>query len=328
MKGHQMKLKISLSQVPMWPPIRGQNPIPMAEEGEKYSVTFDLKKDCTTTKKFIRIMKETYDVPEHNGMVKCSYNFYPTIPIDTFIKMKQKMNWIIRELTARDDVPPPEKWLVLDEKSLDTEVLKLNALHLYFEDVTKSVLTQDSLRDSPEFDEFSLLYNHLEEINQLVHSMENWVDSGSNREFFGTIRLGDHCGTPHLENLTDKDYNNFTKDLKWGDLTLDYFRVGKDLQTCYATNDLELVKTKGLEQQITVHPAFEMRFKDDGNWRDHIPNWIEENNLDQYYDFSLPEFNSGRIVLGKLDLTGTNKENVLEEMLKCTGITNIELEDE
>ena len=171
MKGHQMKLKISLSQVPMWPPIRGQNPIPMAEEGEKYSVTFDLKKDCTTTKKFIRIMKETYDVPEHNGMVKCSYNFYPTIPIDTFIKMKQKMNWIIRELTARDDVPAPEKWLVLDEKSLDTEVLKLNALHLYFEDVTKSVLTQDSLRDSPEFDEFSLLYNHLESCSRLDYPL-------------------------------------------------------------------------------------------------------------------------------------------------------------
>jgi hypothetical protein len=240
--------------------------------------------------------------------------------------MKQKMNWIIRELTARDDVPSPEQWTVLDEDSLDPEVIKLNALHLYFEDVSNDITT-DTLR-YVDYDVDGPLYQYLEEINQLVHSMENWEDSGSNREFFGTIRLGDHCGTPHLENLTDKDYNNFTKDLKWGDLTLDYFRVGKDLQTCYATNDLELVKTKGLEQQITVHPAFEMRFKDDGNWRDHIPNWIEENNLDQYYDFSLPEFNSGRIVLGKLDLTGTNKENVLEEMLKCTGITNIELEDE
>jgi hypothetical protein len=337
MKGHLMKLKITFSQVPMLPPIRGINILPdyrSIDESEKYSVTYDLKKDCTTTEKFTRMINAIQNAPipanDEIGYAtaKCEHNFYPTIQVDTFIKMKQKMNWIIRELTARDDVPPPEKWLVLDEKSLDTEVLKLNALHLYFEDVTKSVLTQDSLRDSPEFDEFSLLYNHLEEINQLVHSMENWEDSGSNREFFGTIRLGDHCGTPHLENLTDKDYNNFTKDLKWGDLTLDYFRVGKDLQTCYATNDLELVKTKGLEQQITVHPAFEMRFKDDGNWRDHIPNWIEENNLDQYYDFSLPEFNSGRIVLGKLDLTGTNKENVLEEMLKCTGITNIELEDE
>ena len=332
MKGHQMKLKISLSQVPMWPPIRGQNPIPMAEEGEKYSVTFDLKKDCTTTKKFIRIMKETYDVPEHNGMVKCSYNFYPTIPINTFIKMKQKMNWIIRELTARDDVPAPEKWLVLDEKSLDPEVLKLNALHLYFEDVTESVLTQDSLRESSEFtvEAKALLYNHLEEINQLVHSMEKWEDrSDYDSQFFGTIRLTDQDGNQPLENLTDEDYNKFTTDLKWGDLTLDYFRVGKDLQTCYATNDLELVKTKGLEQQITVHPAFEMRFTEDGaNYQHDIPNWIEENNLEQYYDFSLPKFNSGRIVLGKLDLTGTDRETVLEEMLKCTGITNIEMINE
>lgn len=334
MKGRQMKLKISLSQIPRLPPIRGDNIIPdlawLGMYSENYSVTFNLKKDCATTEKFIRIMKETYTMPEHktehNGIIRCSYNFYPTIQVDTFIKMKQRMNWIIRELTARDDVPPPDKWLVLDEKSLDPEVLKLNALHLYFEDVTAMVQSQER-RGEHEYNKFWLLYNLLEEINQLVHSMEAWEEPGKISELFGTIRLTQD-GSHSVENLTDEDYSRFVTDFEWGDLTLDYFRVGKDLQTCYATNDLELVKTKGLEQQITVHPAFEMRFMDGYNFQHGIPKWIEENNLDQYYDFSLPKFNSGRIVLGKIDLTGTNKENVLEEMLKCTGITNIELEDE
>ena len=327
-----MKLKISLSQIPRLPPLRGDNIIPdplvgMVEDGEKYSVTFDLKKDCTTTQKFIKIMKETYDVCEHNGIVQCSYNFYPTIQVDTFTKMKKRMNWIIEHLTADDGVPNPEKWLVLDEDTLDPEVLKLNALHLYFEDVTADI-SGDSVR-SVDYGTSGEMYHLLEEINQLVHSMENFADPGKHSDFFGTIRLSDHNRDYPTENLTDEDYNNFITDFEWGDLTLDYFRVGKDLQTCYGTNDIELVKTKGLEQQITVHPSFEMRFQDESKtWREYMPNWIEENNLDQYYDFSLPKFNSGRIVLGKLDLTGTNKESVLEEMLKCTGITNIEMIDE
>ena len=338
MKGRQMKLKISLSQIPRLPPLRGDNIIPIVEkrlftDREKYSVTFDLKKDCTTTEKFIKIMKETYDVCEHNGIVQCSYNFYPTIQVDTFIKMKQRMNWIIRELTAKDDVPSPEKWLVLNEETLDPEILKLNALHLYFEDVT-AIIKGDST-NAVDYGAAGEMYHLLEEINQLVHSMEVFDDPGEYRDFFGTIRMSAQPdrdfpdeGTVKTENLTDEDYYNFTTDFEWGDLTLDYFRVGKDLQTCYATNDVELVKTKGLEQQSTVHSAFEMLFMDNLDFQHGIPNWIEENNLDQYYDFSLPKFNSGRIVLGKLDLTGTNKESVLEEMLKCTGITNIEMIDE
>jgi len=332
-----MKLKISLSQMPMLPPISGANFIPdplegMIEEGEKYSIIFNLTKDCTTTEKFIRIMNEISKTPfsditdRGTGSMDCSYNFYPTIQVDTFIQMKKRMNWIIEYFTARDDVPSPEQWTVLDEDSLDPEVIKLNALHLYFEDVSNDITT-DTLR-YVDYDVDGPLYQYLEEINQLVHSMENWEDSGFYRASFGTIRLTDHEGNLRSEPLTDQDYNNFTKELEWGDLTLDYFRVGKDLQTCYATNDVELIKTKGLEQQSTVHPAFEFRFEDCNDFRDHIPNWIKENNLDQYYDFSLPKFNSGRIVLGKIDLTGTNKENLLDEMMKSTGIFNIEMIDE
>ena len=320
-----MKLKITLSQISVLPPVRGDHPLPKnVDIDQTYSVVFNLTKDCSTTKKFIRIINTMFN----EDIIHCSYNFYPTVQVDTFIKMKQKMNWIIKELTARDDVPNPEEWTVLNEKSLDTEVLKLNALHLYFEEVTKSVLEQDSLRTSAGYDEDSLLYAHLEEINQLVHSMEAW-EPPVDLEFFGTTRLMYPSGGQEVHPLTDEDYNNFRTDFKWGDLTLDYFRVGKDIQTCFATNDIELVKTKGLEQQITVHPSFEMRFREETpDWTTEIESWIKYNNLDQYYDFSLPKFTSGRVVLGKIDMTGTTKEEVMKEIIKCTGVTNVELIDE
>jgi hypothetical protein len=322
-----MKLKITLSQTPMLPPIRGSNRLLRSNESEKYSVIYNLTKDCSTTEKFIRLM--TTQLGQVTTM--CDYNFYSTIQIDTFIKMKKRMNWIIRELTARGDVPSPEEWLVLNEDILDVETAKLNALHLYFENVSNMREVQDAI----DYCSQGGMFVHIEEINQLVHSMEKWEPPEDGfLECFGVGRLHSPEGEVLVENLTDEDYNNFTDAFKWGDLSLDYFRVGKDLEACVPSNDVELIKTKGLEQQVTVHTAFEMRFKEDLDSRSTENStrgrkeFIKENNLDQYYDFSLPMFSPGRVVVGKIDLTGTNKENVLEEIVKCTGITNVELIDE
>ncbi len=320
-----MKLKMTLSQTDMLPPVRGDHSLSKYKlDDQTYSVVFNLTKDCSTTEKFIRIM----DTMLKEDILNCSYNFYPSVQVDTFFKMKKRMNWIIEQIKSKDGIPNVDESLVLNENSLDCEILKLNALHLYFENVSN----MPEVKDSAEYCQNEEIYQLLEEINQLVHSMEYWSPP-ENLEFFGTTRLMTQHGEAEIQNLTDEDYNNFRTDFEWGDLTLDYFRVGKDLQTCYATNDIELVKTKGLEQQITVHPAFEVRLREettDGfpHWTSNIDAWIKENNLDQYYDFNLPMFTSGRIILGKIDMTETNKEEVIKEMVKCTKLTNVELIDE
>jgi hypothetical protein len=317
----KMKFKITLSQIPKNPPIRGEVVLPKwVTKDKRYSLTYNLTENCSTTDKFIGLWKETVQ----HGVCGSSYNFYPTIDENIFIAMKKRMNWIIETIKTMDEIPNVDESLVLNENSIDVEILKLNALHLYFENVSN----MPSVARSSDYGDLGEIYTYLEEINQLVHSMEAW-EPPSSLEFSGTIRVkqgkdGECITLP----LTDEDYNNFITDFEWGDLALDYFRVGKDLQTCYATNDVELVKTKGLEQQSTVHSAFEMLFKDNLDFQHGIPNWIEENNLDQYYDFSLPKFNSGRVVLGKIDMTGTTKDEVMRELVKCTSVNNVELIDE
>jgi len=42
----------------------------------------------------------------------------------------------------------------------------------------------------------------------------------------------------------------------------------------------------------------------------------------------LPMFALGRVVLGKIDTTGTTQEEVIKELSKCSGITKVELVDE
>ena len=315
-----MKFKITLSQLPITPPIRGEIILPITNIDQTYTLTYNLTENCSTTDKFIGLWKQISQSETYN----CGYNFYPTIDEKMFVAMKKRMNWIIETIKTMDAMPNVDESLILDENSLDAEILKLNALHLYFEDVSN----MPEINKSTAYCNHEKVYIYLEEINQLVHSMEDWKEPEI-LEFFGTIRVRDKSFTTLP--LTDEDYNNFESCHKWGDLTLDYYRVGKDLATCAVTNDVELVRTKGLCQQNTVHTCFEMRFKQDfAKYAEEeknkgLNNWIKENNLDQYYDFSLPMFASGRVVLGKIDMTDTTKDEVMSELLKCTGVTNIEL---
>ena len=322
-----MKLKITLSQLPVpSDAIRGEIHLPITDINSVYNMTYNLTKNCSTTNKFIDLFKQTVQ----SGTYNCSYNFYPTIDVDGFIAMKNRMNWIIEKIKTIDEMPNVDKSLVLDVNSLDTEKSKLNALHLYFEDVSNDLLIKkESLYDNK--DE---IYCLLEEINQLVHLTENWEEP-EDLEFFGAIRLSPSNGEGVLTSpLTDEDYTNFTIEHEWGDLLLDYFRVGKDLTAAVMTNDIELLETKGLSQQNTVHTcvllqccmidlvkykAFDMK---------RFNEWIIANNVRDYYDIDLPMFASGRVVLGKVDMTGTNKDEVMNELIKCPSVTNVELIDE
>lgn len=328
-----MKLRVTMSQQPMIPPLRGDKYLPVKEipENRRYVMDYDLTRGCSTTNKFISLMKKT----QSYGEWSTSWNFYPTIDRKRFIQMKNRMNWLIEKMKTVSIVNNVDPKLVLDVNSFDAEVDKLNALHEYFEDESNQLSDNEVL----EYIEHGDIYVWLEEINQLVHSMEGLefdINYEPDLEFFGTCRVvarGDAEGAVQMQPLTDIDYKNFTVYHNWGDLTLDYFRVGKDLMACYASNDLPLVRTKKLSQQNTVHTCFEMRFKKWGKEGepyypvDGLAKWIKDNNLDQYYDFSKPEFTSGRVKLGQLNMEGKTKDGVMSELMKCTGIYHIELLD-
>ena len=82
-----MKLKMTLSQTDMLPPVRGEHSLSKYKlDDQTYSVVFNLTKDCSTTEKFIRIM----DTMLKEDILNCSYNFYPSVQVDTFFKMKKK----------------------------------------------------------------------------------------------------------------------------------------------------------------------------------------------------------------------------------------------
>lgn len=319
-----MKLKITLSQKPsVLSVISGAVTIPQLTE-QNYIVTYNMTKGCSTTDKFINLYKE--NIGEKSIV---NFNIYKQSTLDKFIKLKVEMNSIIQKInTEKDDISDVDESLMLDTTSLDIETPKLNALHLYFEDESNKIIVSGQLDSAIESGSYLLL----EDINQLVHSIERGYQDYTDFSCF--IRQSPlKLPTPTLP-CTDEDYENFHKNPKWGDLALNFFRVGKDLNHCYMTDDLKLIKTKGLAQQNTVHTCYDLIFD---NWRDdeELDNyekafrwWIDKNNLKKYYNTDLPMFNLGRCILGKIDMTDTSEEEVQYELDKCTAITNVELIDE
>jgi len=317
-------LKITFSQLPtsqIAP--SGDIILPLVNTDQIYALTYNLAKNCTTTDKFIDLYKQT----SKNDTYMCSYNFYHFPDDDEYYKLKHKLNSIIETINTMNEMPDVDVSLMLDTSSIDPEEWKLNALHLYFENTTNEFDLQGMKSAEP-------TYLLLEEINQLVHSIEPGPYK-SIKQFFGSIRLAPNM--PPYKNitlpLTDEDYSNFTIDHHWGDLLLDYFRVGKDLFTASITNDTQLVTTRGVAQQNTVHTCFQILCTEPNIGGDEVgtvgyDKWCIDNNVRSFYDIDLPMFTLGKVVLGKIDLTGTSRDEVMSELSKCTSVTNVELIDE
>lgn len=297
-----MKLKISFDQI--------------------YSLTYNLTKNCSTTDKFIDLTRQTFQ----SGPPRYDYNLYRGFDIESYFDMKNKMNSIIELINTMDELPDIDTSLMLDV-STSEEHSKLNSLHLYFELTSK---------DIPHPSEEAHLL--LEEINHLVHSLEgegneiNVYERSKDTITYAALRLVPDSGNIITMPLTDEDYGNFTIQATWGDLLLDFFTVGKDLYGAATTNDVSLIVNKELSQQSTVHPCVSLVFVDTvEETKAHVDKshkWCDENKVRDYYDIDLPMYNFGRIVLGKLDMTGTSEEEVQNELSKCTEITNVELTDE
>ena len=320
-----MKMRITLSQEETNRcAIADELVLPMSSNKE-YTITYNMTEGCSTTDKFISLYKDNISV---NERFRCNFNIYKQNTVDMFIRLKHEMNNIITEINNNvDSLKNIDTSLMLDPTSLEIESDKTNALHLYFEDESNKIIESGQKYEPG-------VYKLLEDINQIVHSTERGCLDYT--DFYCTMRVAGHpkmMPTPTLP-LTDEDYGNFDIHEPWGSLLLDFFRVGKDLNHCYNTNDLELVRTKGLSQQNTIHTCFIMVFND---WRTRqemveyeqwYRKWIDDNNLKKYYNTDLPMFNLGRIVLGKIDMNGTTEERVQNELDKCNAITNVELIDE
>ena len=277
-----------------------------------YTLKFELFKSRVATQ-FIDVWNSCY---EDNKYV-LNFNTYATLTSEEILQKQKLMNDVISQINnyGYDDWAIPEN-LVLELNGDDPQVDKLNALHRFFEDCSYYMTNEKNTKNkSRTLTSERLLYLNnllvlLEKVNYLVHRMEG--GSSARVKDFTVFRHATAKLRDTIE-LTRQDYKSFTPSIgptSNGVVFLDYSTVGKDLEACWRTNDIELIQAQEVKQQQYINSAFNFTFSD---WETPTPKdwqsektrsnnmknqWCEENNVGDYYNYWEPEYNIGRIILG------------------------------
>lgn len=274
------------------------NKFDMPVQKEGFTIKFQLD-ETELVNKFI----QAWDVRNPNAEShRIFVNEYGSITPEIYAQCRQELNQIIENIDhhewARKNWPINTDWYI-DENTEDRQLDKLNALHRYFEDVSYA------LGNTP--DDYSQLYQWLESINQLVHILEkNIADDPS------LLTVLRNNKTQELDlPLTNADYHRFCNEHQTGILYLDFGTVGKDLATCYSTDDFELIRNNEVKQQSHVRPMINFKFnkhtEDPGQLQfDYELNtvsmykWCEQHQLGNHINYRENQYLPGRARLGEL----------------------------
>jgi hypothetical protein len=278
-------------------------------------ITWQLN-DLPLTKKFVTSFINTIDSIPANSVHPSEIfivDLYTTPRENDILKARQLMNDKIDFFNGLD-VPftIPEELKLNTEDLNDARIHNLNTLHEIFEDHCNNGYYTDTITVNE-------LYEHFQEINILVHYNEQiFPFTGKNigecrrnlyaaiKQHVTSIKMVKYIKRPGVYSnpLLPEDYNDFTTNKLKGQLMLDFGTVGKDLYTCAFTDDIALVKSGKVSQQIDYHPWVQYDWVDYSIGHYHeaaeqrYNDWIEKNNISEYIDLSDPKYTPGRHPLG------------------------------
>ena len=205
-----------------------------------------------------------------------------------------------------------EKLLQLDLNSNLNELL--NLLHGDFEaNMNDLQLKYPKLSTIPDYRD---IYLHLSEvlntINNTIHEIEGTFNNYHNLNkqqyyegFYSTCLMDNRGWTgPEIE-LKNEDYNEFTLEQFFGQLSIGYNTTGKNLIHAYWTNDLKVVKERKITPQTSCTSNVLLYFKSSDTTSkelyDKFVKWYDRHNLSQYgYSKTISTQALGNITLGKL----------------------------
>lgn len=259
-------------------------------DGDRRPFSYSLN-DTPSTHKFYKVTKEALSLKDNfpHGL---SFGFRPTE--EDLRTRVLRMNTLIQIINDEGSVFIEGELTAAEKLTQD----RLNYLHLKFHEYEESHEKKGKV---------DLTSKSLRELNILIHQIEQ------NR-----LLLKAPVFTQYLIFLLQKtidlpmeteDHLGKTLELQHGDLMLGYCTVGKSLFHCYKDNDLCLVKSKMVRDQIIINSEVVCAFpeKDDGPDKaqkdtEDFYKWCQENRVGDYgYDYKAPLHRPGNIHLGKLE---------------------------
>lgn len=278
-------------------------------DDNKFVLQFELM-DTHVSQKFVEVWNSS------TGPLDIHYNTYTALTADEIVEKQKILNNTIRQINHIEY----KSWkisedLVLELNSNDCQNDKLNALHRFFEDCSYDCLREKSNNTSSlTLEKLNNLFPLLEQVNYLVHRTEGGVSPESS-DYLVFRNLLNNPLSDTIQ-LSDDEYNMFVPTLSVNSncsVFLDYCTVGKDLEACWKTNDLELIRAKEVKQQEFINPSFNFSFNE---YKDIYPGyitdkilkeesnvmkneWCKQNSVGEHYEYWLPKYNIGRIKMGQ-----------------------------
>lgn len=152
----------------------------------------------------------------------------------------------------------------------------------------------------------------LNTINNTIHELEgtfynyiNLINKKNYAGFYSTCLLDNNGWTGPRVALSPQDYQEFSLEQFFGQLTMGYDTTGKNLLHAYWTNDLKIIKECKITPQTSFSSNVLLYFKSNTLTGESIYNgfsqWYEQNNIAQYgYSKKIADESLGNITIGKL----------------------------
>lgn len=272
-----------------------------------YELSWELMTNKSATQKFLKAWNNS----KYN---RFEFNRYSSSTPEQRIAQKQRMNQVVDILNTDYTEYPVDNNLKLNTNITDSEYDKLSALHYYFETTLPGI----DQTDHPE------LYSLLEEVNQLVHSIEGIVNKDRALTVVRKWQIGDFDVNNCFE---DSDFEYFTT-RKDADLFLDLNIVGKTIENCFDSKDVQVVKDFEVKYPTAVYPSINFVFANQYDVLDmikkkrNIERWLVANNIAHLIDISESKYNPGGTKIGVLqnDLNYDQYTDMLKQYPNLTGI--------
>lgn len=258
-------------------------------QGEKRPFTYQLDLG-PTVEKFQRVTLEAL-TKTGNFPHGLSFGFRPTEQ-DLSVRV-ERMNYLIELINREGQVHIDGTLVAASELTQE----RLNYLHLKFHEYEEREASAPS---------FTVTAKSLRELNILIHQIEQNRASLNAPVFtqYLIFLLQKTIDTP----MDETDHMAKTLELHHGDLMLGYCTVGKSLFHCYKDNDLDLVRSKMVRDQITINTEVVCAFPEiDDDARkaqaeiERFHQWCEHHQVKDFgYDYRLPLHRPGNVRLGTL----------------------------
>ena len=187
-------------------------------------------------------------------------------------------------------------------------------------------------------EEQGLKHPALGRLNMLIHETEELFTAGKINNLIQYPRAGFYLQTPSFLNYIDFDTNVEENASYWnyipnyGDLTIGYHTVGKNIYHCCVNDDVSLVKSDMVRPQKNISTETVLTFsklpvtKERAleKMRGRVLDWVSNNNLTQYIDMARPEHNLfGQPLIGRLK--GNYTQNEILNILQIKNFSSVRL---